>query len=110
MLGRPGTVTTGGATVPLAAVEPVLRAAATGEVVVVGLPHEELGAVLAAVLTSPADHGPVLAEARRVLEGAHRPRVWFHVADLPLTAAGKVDREALVSLVSGADDRATRLV
>ena len=110
VLGRPGTVTTGGATVPLSAVEPVLRAAATGEVVVVGLPHEELGAVLAVVLTSPADHGPLLAEARRVLDGPHRPRVWFHVADLPLTAAGKVDREALVSLVSGADDRSTRLV
>jgi acyl-CoA synthetase (AMP-forming)/AMP-acid ligase II len=103
-------VTTGGATVPLSAVEPVLRAAATGEVVVVGLPHTDLGAVLAVVLTSPADHGPLLAEARRALVGAHRPRVWFHVADLPFTPAGKVDRAALVSLVSGADERVTRLV
>ncbi|QWZ09595.1 AMP-binding protein [Nocardioides panacis] len=110
VLGRPDAVTTGGATVPLSAVEPVLRAAATGEVVVVGLPHEDLGAVLAVVLTSPGDHGPLLAEARRALAGAHRPRVWFHVADLPLTPAGKVDRAALVSLVSGADERATRLV
>ena len=108
--GRDDAVTTGGATVATADVELVLRAAATGEVVVVGLPHPELGAVLAAVLTAPRDHPSVRAAAARSLQGADRPRLWFQVTDLPLTAAGKVDRAALVSLLSGADGRAHRLV
>ena len=108
--GRDDTVTTGGATVATADVEAVLRAAATGEVVVVGLPHPELGAVLAVVLTTPGDHPAVREAAARSLQGADRPRLWFQVTDLPLTAAGKVDRAALVSLLSGADGRAHRLV
>jgi long-chain acyl-CoA synthetase len=110
VLGRPGAVTTGGATVPVAEVETALRTAASGEVVAVGVPHPTLGEVLAVVLTRAEDHPPVSAAAREVLEGAERPRLWFHVPELPLTPAGKVDRDALVSLVSSAEGRAGRLV
>jgi acyl-CoA synthetase (AMP-forming)/AMP-acid ligase II len=109
VLGRADAVTTGGETVAVADVEPVLRAAATGEVVVVGVPHEVLGSALAAVLTVPSDLEPVRAAARSALQGAHRPRRWFHVPELPLTAAGKVDRVTLVSLLSGGDGRARRM-
>jgi acyl-coenzyme A synthetase/AMP-(fatty) acid ligase len=35
--------------------------------------------------------------------------VWFQVEELPLTDTGKVDRAALVSLVSGADERVRRM-
>lgn len=100
--GRGGdTVLTGGATVPVAEVEPVLRAAADGEVWVVGLPHAHLGQVLTAVLSDAADHETVRAHARRKLPATHRPRRWFLLeCPAPTTAAGKVDPEALRDLVA----------
>ena len=108
--GRADAVTTGGATVAVADVEPVLAGAATGEVVVVGLPHDRLGAVLAVVLSRAADLDDVRAAARTSLAGPHRPRRWFHVPELPLTEAGKVDRAALVALLTGDDSASARLV
>jgi long-chain acyl-CoA synthetase len=110
VLGRPDAVVTGGSTVRVADVEAALRPAAAGEVVVLGVPHPTLGAVLTVVLTRLEDHGPTRAVARERLDGAHRPRLWFHVDALPVTSAGKVDRVALVSHLSSADRRARRLV
>jgi long-chain acyl-CoA synthetase len=110
VLGRPDAVTTGGATVAVADVEAALRPGAKGEVVVFGVPHPTLGAVLAVALTRAEDHHRLSAVARERLDGALRPRLWFHVAALPLTPAGKLDRAALVSSVSSADDRVRRLV
>jgi long-chain acyl-CoA synthetase len=110
VLGRDDAVTVGAATVRFADVEPALQDAARGTVVVVGVPHPTLGAVLAAVLTSADDLERCREAARRELQGAHRPRLWFRVERLPSTAHGKVDRERLVSLVSGAEGRDRRLV
>jgi long-chain acyl-CoA synthetase len=109
VLGRPDAVTTGAETVLVGEVEGMLRPSASGEVVVVGVPHPTLGSVLAVVLTRADDHPRVLARARECLDGAHRPRLWFHVPDLPMTATGKVDRDAVVSSVSGPDGRAARM-
>ena len=109
VLGRDDAVTTGGETVTVSDVEPLLQAAATGEIVVLGIPHDVLGQALAVVLTSSSDLEPVRGAARSSLAGAQRPRVWFHVAELPLTDAGKVDRPALVSLVSGGDECVRRM-
>ena len=108
--GRDDAVSTGGTTVSVADIEPVLREAAIGDVIVVGVQHIALGAVVAGVLTSRADHPVVREVARARLAGALRPRLWFHVEALPLTAAGKVDRAALVSLLSTGDSSARRLV
>jgi len=103
VLGRDDAVTTGGATVRLADVEAVLRPAARGDVLVVGAPHERLGAVLSAVLTDPADLEPVRRLARERLVGPERPRWWFHLPGLPLTEAGKVDRAAVTGAVASGD-------
>lgn len=108
--GRDDAVTTGGATVAVADVEAALLPRATGEVVVLGVPHSDLGAVLAVVLTVREDHAPLLETARTTLHGAQRPRLWFHVPELPVTPAGKVDRTALVSRVSGERHRAEPLL
>ncbi|HET6561187.1 MAG TPA: o-succinylbenzoate--CoA ligase [Marmoricola sp.] len=89
-------ITTGGATVLVADVEAALRAAVDGELVVVGVPHAELGQVVAAVVTDAADLDRGRREAR-ALVATHRPRRWVHVPLLPLTAAGKVDRAALAA-------------
>jgi long-chain acyl-CoA synthetase len=92
-------VTTGGATVPVADVEAVLRDVVAGEVVVLGRPHGVLGEVVAAVLTERGDHGPAWRAARTRLAPVRRPRLWYAVPRLPLTGAGKVDRSALAELL-----------
>jgi len=102
VLGRDDAVTTAGETVRVADVEAVLRPPARGEVFVVGLPHPQLGAVLCVVLTDPSDLAPARARARDGLTGGERPRLWFHVPRLPLTAAGKVDRTQLVAELGAA--------
>lgn len=95
--GRPDATTTGGVTVVLADVEAALRPHARGEVVVVGRPHPRLGTVLVAVCTDPADVATLPAAARRVLPSSHRPRRWAVLAELPVTAAGKVDRDRITA-------------
>jgi acyl-CoA synthetase (AMP-forming)/AMP-acid ligase II len=102
-------ILTGGATVQAADVESVLRAHATGEVAVVGVPHAGLGAVVAAVLTEEADLAGLRGVARATLDHAQRPRLWFHLRRLPLTATGKVDRVALADLLGSPDEVARRL-
>jgi long-chain acyl-CoA synthetase len=106
--GRPGSVTTGGATVSLAEVEAALRV--EGEVVVLAVPHPDLGAVVVAVLTDPADHPRMRRRAREQLSAAARPRRWLHAAAVPTTSAGKVDRERLTALAADDDDRLRPLV
>lgn len=95
--GRSDAVTTGGATVVLADVEAALRPYADGEVVVVGRPHRELGAVLVAFCTDPGDLEALPAIARRTLPASHRPRRWSRLDALPLTTAGKLDRARLAA-------------
>lgn len=106
--GRPEAVTTGGATVQVADVERELRSAARGEVAVLAVPHPRLGAVVAAVLTDPADHPSLTLLSRERLDPAARPRLWHLVERMPLTPAGKLDRQALVDLLAG-DDPPRRL-
>jgi long-chain acyl-CoA synthetase len=108
--GRADAVQVGTATVEPADVEAVLRPAARGDVAVVAVPHERLGAVLAVALTEPSDLEPVRRSARDALTGAFLPRLWFHVPHLPRTSAGKVDRTTLVSVLSGVDARSRRLI
>ena len=93
--GRCGlAVITGGATVRVADVEAALAPTVSGELVVVGLPHPDLGQVVTVVVTDASDL-PSARRAARSLPATHRPRRWFHVATLPLTTAGKVDRSTL---------------
>jgi long-chain acyl-CoA synthetase len=91
--GRDDAVVTGGATVLLADVEAALRPALVGQVAVVGLPHIELGGIVVAVLTDHQDREAARLAAAEL--GPARPRRWFVQDRLPLTPAGKVDRQAL---------------
>jgi acyl-CoA synthetase (AMP-forming)/AMP-acid ligase II len=92
--GRDDAVVTGGVTVLLADIEATLRPSLVGQVAVVGLPHVELGGIVAAVLTDDRDQGPARVAAAGL--GPGRPRRWFVRDRLPLTPAGKVDRQALI--------------
>lgn len=97
--GRPGAVTTGGATVELASIERELLAVATATITLVALPHPALGEVLVCAGTEADDLARVRAWAQQHLTGARRPRGWFHLPDLPLTPAGKVDEPAVVARI-----------
>jgi long-chain acyl-CoA synthetase len=104
--GRSDVVVTGGATVLLQEVEGVLQDAVGPAVAVVGVPHTYLGSVIACVVEDPG--GLLLAQraAAGRLSAAQRPRLWYQVPRLPVTAAGKADRQALRQLV--VDARAGR--
>lgn len=93
-------VLTGGVTVLVGEVEAVLGRSVTGEVVVVGVPHPELGEVVAAVLTRADDVTHARARAGAELTRTHRPRLWFVADHLPRTGAGKTDRVALRALAA----------
>ncbi len=92
-------VITGGATVLVEDVEAALSEVAPGQVAVLGLPHDDLGQVVAAVVTGVSDDGSGLARlrehARAVLPPTHRPRVWFRAEAIPRTPGGKLDRASL---------------
>lgn len=100
LLGRGAeTVVTAGATVLVSDVETALEHATGHRVVVVGLPHEDLGELVCGVVVDSSSLPVLRAASRDVLEPAQRPRRWFTVADLPLTEVGKLDRAALVRLL-----------
>ena len=102
LTGRPDVVVTGGATVLLQDVEGVLQDVATSPVAVVGVPHAYLGSVIACVVEDADDLPEVRRAAAGRLSAAQRPRFWCHLANLPLSAAGKLDRQELHRLVVGA--------
>jgi long-chain acyl-CoA synthetase len=91
-------VLTGGATVLVADVELGLRRAGVPDVVVVGVPHRRLGSIVAAVVADVAVADQARAVARTALSSVQRPRLWFHLAQFPMTASGKVDRAAVAAL------------
>lgn len=100
VFGRSGGVTTAGATVLEADIEHALRLEASGDVAVVGVPHPDLGQVVVAVVTHADDVARLQEVSRRVLAPPQRPRRWFHLESLPLTANGKVDKAAIVRAVA----------
>lgn len=104
VLGRGDTaVQTGGATVPVADVEAVLREApGVRDAAVVGTSHPVLGEVVTAVVeASPQTRAATLrAWSRPRLSAEQQPRRWLLVDALPRTAAGKVDRAATAALAA----------
>jgi long-chain acyl-CoA synthetase len=80
-------------------VEGVLQDAVGPAVGVVGVPHTYLGSLIACVVEDPSSVPPAQWAAFGRLSAAQRPRLWYHVPRLPMTAAGKPDRQALRRLV-----------
>lgn len=93
-------ITTAGVTVVVADVEAALRQDATGDVVVVGLPDDRLGAVVCGVVTDQHDVPRLRAAAHARLDAAQRPHRWYVVSGIPTTPAGKPDRDALAALLA----------
>lgn len=97
VLGRPGAVTTAGATVYLAEVEARLSRVASGPIAVYGRPHPTAGEVVAVAVVREQDVATLRSYARTHLPPAQRPRHWRVVTELPSTPAGKVDAARLVA-------------
>lgn len=99
---RTDMVVTGGENVYPAEVERVLESCPGVEAAAVfGIPDEIWGHTIAVALTPgecpPQDH-ELRDFARRHLASYKRPRWVCHVPDLPMNAAGKLDRPALAAL------------
>jgi len=89
--GREGLVTSGGVSVSAADVEAVLRnAPGIVDCTVLGLPHDRLGEVLAAVVVG-GSREEVAAYCRAALPREQRPVRWYATDRITSTAAGKPD-------------------
>ncbi|MFI7452126.1 class I adenylate-forming enzyme family protein [Nonomuraea sp. NPDC049714] len=104
-----GAIQTGGATVVPEDVEAVFRSVAgVGDIVVVGSPHPDLGAVVTAIVEAAADGPPVRAAleaiARGGLDAAQRPRRWYTINALPRTPSGKPARDLVAARLADGDD------
>lgn len=109
-----GAIQTGGATVVPEDIEEVLRSVpGVGDIVVVGSPHPELGAVVTAVLEvgagTPPSRAALESVARGGLDAAQRPRRWYAVKSLPRTPAGKPARGLVAARLAGGDQDLWRL-
>jgi len=106
VLGRlDDVVVTGGEKVAPAAVEAVLGdVAGVAEVLVVGVPDEDWGAAVVAVVRPSPSGAPALedlrAAATAALGRAAAPRALVLVDDLPRRALGKPDRRAAAALAT----------
>ncbi|HUR08305.1 MAG TPA: class I adenylate-forming enzyme family protein [Nonomuraea sp.] len=103
-----GAIQTGGATVVPEDVEEVLRSVrGVDDVVVVGSPHPDLGAVVTAIVEvgagTPPSRATLEAVARGGLAAAQRPRRWYAVGSLPRTSAGKPARGLLTARLANGD-------
>jgi len=109
-----GAIQTGGATVVPEDVEEVLRSApGVGDVIVIGSPHPDLGAVVTAIVEVgagvPPPRSALEAIARGGLDTAQRPRRWYAVQALPRTPAGKPARGLVAARLAGGDPGLRRL-
>ena len=94
-------IVTGGVSVDPVEVEDVLRQhASVVEAVVVGVPDERWGEVVAAAVVRSSGAHPEPSElaelARARLSAAKVPRHWIFLAELPRSVNGKVDRAAVI--------------
>lgn len=88
-------VSTAGHTILVEDIELVLRdVAGVDDVAVVGIPHSELGEIIAAIVIGTASD-TALRQAVRELPAPARPRLWLHEAHLPRLPGGKIDRGSL---------------
>jgi long-chain acyl-CoA synthetase len=103
---RDDLVISGGVNVYPLEVENALREVpGTDDVAVFGIPDPQWGQRVCAAVVGAADEAALREHARGVLAPAKRPKTYVHVAELPLTATGKVRRDQLPRLIAEPDRR-----
>ena len=105
---RTDLIISGGVNVYPLEVEIALREApGVDDVAVFGRADAEWGQRVCAAVVGPADLDDLAAHARTVLAPAKRPKAYVRVDELPMTATGKVRRDALADLDGPAQPRQT---
>lgn len=103
ILGRlDSAITTGGLTVIPGIIEQELENMGSGECVVVGIPDEQWGEIVVALITHPLSNPS--ARLREHFEAGYVPKIILSVRDLGLTSlpyleSGKVDRVTAAKLI-----------
>jgi O-succinylbenzoic acid--CoA ligase len=102
VLGRADDiVVTGGENVSLTKVGCVIAAIdGVSDAVAIGLPDEEWGTSVVAIVATGLARDPLMEASRRVLNPHEFPRQWVLVDRIPMLENGKHDREALRTLGS----------
>jgi fatty-acyl-CoA synthase len=105
---RSDMIVSGGMNVYSLEVEQVLaKAPGVNAVAVIGVPHDDWGEAVHAVVVGDGVDGDALAAfARSSLAAYKRPKSYEFRGELPLTSFGKVDRKALRAPYWAAADRA----
>ncbi|MDT0186645.1 AMP-binding protein [Microbacterium sp. ARD31] len=99
---RTDLIISGGVNVYPLEVENALREVpGVTDVAVFGAPDPDWGQRVCAAVVGTATAAELAAHARVVLAPAKRPKDYLSVGELPMTATGKVRREALPALVTG---------
>jgi long-chain acyl-CoA synthetase len=99
---RDDLVISGGVNVYPLEVENALREVpGVDDVAVFGMPDPEWGQRVCAAVVGTAEEPALREHAGGVLAPAKRPKTYLHVAELPLTATGKVRRDQLPQLITG---------
>ncbi|CAA0129915.1 Long-chain-fatty-acid--CoA ligase [Mycolicibacterium vanbaalenii] len=98
-------VVSGGVNIYPAEVEQaLLRHPDIADIACVGVPHDEMGEQLVALVVPAADRQPSYADlvdfARTLLAGYKLPRLIYLIQSLPHTAVGKVDKRELRRLLA----------
>jgi long-chain acyl-CoA synthetase len=97
---RTDLIITGGVNVYPLEVENALREVdGVDDVAVFGVPDDRWGQRVCAAVVGDATTDALDAHARSVLAPAKRPKDYLGVADLPMTATGKVRRDQLADLL-----------
>ncbi|MGI8767957.1 MAG: AMP-binding protein [Propionibacteriaceae bacterium] len=100
VLGRTDdVVVTGGLNVDLAAVEALIRAGSTDEVVVLGVPDRQWGTKIIAVTDRVCDLDALVRSAGGQLGAYARPRALIRLEAFPRTGSGKIDRPTLRAMI-----------
>jgi fatty-acyl-CoA synthase len=104
-------IISGGMNVYSTEVEQVIsRCEGVSQVAVIGVPHEDWGesvvAVIVGIDSESIDEAAITAACRRDLAAYKRPKAFVSVPNLPLTPYGKVDKKALRAQVALSGTRA----
>ena len=103
--GRGDVVTTGGTTVRVGEVTAAVRAApGVVDCAVVGLPHDRLGQVVAAVVVG-GERRTVLDHCRATLAKEQLPVRWFAAERLPVAPTGKLTVDQLQAAIESGEVR-----
>ena len=84
--------------------EVVMKCPGVNECAVVGVPHDDYGEAVVAVLVLSRPYEQVLPELKALCSrtvGQHSPNYYYEIDSLPKTSNGKIDKKSIRALLAG---------